>query len=69
MGDHKRLLRSRKLRTLLLIRYDYTCPICKSPLTEDWEADHVKPWVETKRTNLFEMQPLCKTCNRKKGAS
>lgn len=65
---HNRTLRKQKFRDLLWLAADGKCQICGCDLGDNWEADHIVPWKETQRTNLFEMQALCKTCNRKKGA-
>lgn len=66
-SDMQRTLRSKKLRTVLYYAYDGKCAICGAELEGGWEADHIVPWVKTKRTNVHEMQPLCRECNRKKG--
>jgi HNH endonuclease len=42
------------------------CVICNRKLT-DKHADHTVPLVETGRTNVYEMQNLCPSCNLKKG--
>jgi 5-methylcytosine-specific restriction endonuclease McrA len=63
-----RSLRSKKLRALLYAAYDGKCAICGEALLDEWHADHKIPWVVTKRTNLFEMQPLCPKCNLGKGS-
>jgi hypothetical protein len=44
------------------------CKLCGVALPESWHADHAeKPFVISQRTNVFEMQALCPTCNLKKG--
>lgn len=63
-----RTLRSKRLRALLWYAADGKCQRCGKPLGDDWEADHIVPWVKTHRTNVHEMQALCADCNRKKGA-
>lgn len=63
-----RCLRSKGLRGLLWYAAEGKCRICGGPLGDDWEADHIVPYSLTQRTNVHEMQPLCKSCNRKKGA-
>lgn len=62
----QRTLRSKQLRALLWYAADGKCQICGGELGDDWEADHIVPWSKTKRTNLFEMQALCRQCNRRK---
>lgn len=63
----QRTLRSKRQRALLWYAADGKCQRCGGLLGDDWEADHIVPWVKTQRTNLFEMQALCRKCNRKKG--
>lgn len=62
-----RTLRSKKLRSLLYYAQDGKCAICGCELPDDWHADHIVPYVVTKRTNPFEMQALCPKCNLEKG--
>ncbi len=62
-----RTLRSPRLRALLWIAQDGLCANCGEELGEDWEADHPEPWRVTRRTNVHEMQALCRRCNRQKG--
>lgn len=64
----RRTLRSKKLRALLYYSQGGLCAICKRPLPDDWHADHIVPWVKSKRTNVHEMQALCPDCNLGKGA-
>jgi len=63
-----RTLRSSRDRRLLWQVAGGMCQACGDPLGDNWEADHIKPWVKTKRTNPHEMQALCQPCNRRKGA-
>lgn len=62
-----RTLRSGQQRALLYLSWDGKCALCTGDLGEDWEADHIEPWRATHRTNVHEMQPLCRPCNREKG--
>ena len=64
-----RTLRSREDRLLLYEAANGLCQLCGVPLGESWHADHVVPWSITHRTNVFEMQALCATCNQRKGAT
>jgi superfamily II DNA or RNA helicase len=64
-----RTLRSKRDRALLWYAADGRCQACGEPLPEDWHADHTVPWRLTHRTNLFEMQALCPSCNLKKGGT
>lgn len=36
---------------------------------EKMEVDHIKPWSQGGSDNLYNLQPLCKPCNRSKSAS
>ncbi len=63
----KRTLRSRWMRWALRRRAGFHCPKCGEPLTRAFHADHVKAHVNGGKTNLYEMQALCPTCNLKKG--
>lgn len=65
---HARTLRSKKWRGWLWLVADGKCQICGAELGDDWEADHVIPWCKEQRTNPFEMQAVCRDCNRKKGS-
>lgn len=62
-----RTLRSKRLRAALWIAANGKCQICGCELEEVWHADHVVPWVVSKRTNVHEMQALCPACNLSKG--
>jgi 5-methylcytosine-specific restriction endonuclease McrA len=53
---------------MLFVAAQGRCQACGAALDAHWEADHRVPWCRTARTNVFEMQALCRTCNRKKGA-
>jgi 5-methylcytosine-specific restriction endonuclease McrA len=63
----KRTLNSKTARNALWIYAQGLCAICKSPLDQWWEADHIKPYRLTKDTNIHSMQATCRPCNRKKG--
>ena len=63
-----RTLRSKRLRAVLWRAAGGKCEQCGVPLGQDWEADHIVPWRLTHRTNVHEMQALCRDCNGKKGA-
>lgn len=63
----QRTLRSKRLRDILWLATGGRCAICGQPLKDDWEADHIVPWALTGRTNVHEMQALCRQCNRRKG--
>jgi superfamily II DNA or RNA helicase len=62
-----RFLRSKHDRNWLKNSFGDKCAICHQTLTEKWHADHTIPWKTSKTTNKYYMQPLCETCNLKKG--
>jgi 5-methylcytosine-specific restriction endonuclease McrA len=63
-----RTLRSKKLRFALWRQANGKCQICGNKLDpSNWHADHIVPWVKSKRTNVHEMQALCPKCNFEKG--
>lgn len=65
---HGRTLRSTRQRALLWLSWNGKCAQCGDELGEDWEADHWdEPWRTSQRTNVHEMRPLCRKCNREKG--
>lgn len=39
------------------------------PLEIRMEVDHIKPWYNGGSDELWNLQPLCHTCNREKGAN
>jgi 5-methylcytosine-specific restriction endonuclease McrA len=63
-----RTLRSKKLRALLWQAAGGKCQDCGGDLGDDWQADHIVPWAVSQRTNVHEMQALCRDCNLRKGA-
>lgn len=62
-----RTLRSKIERNALLEAFDGKCAICGCTLGDVWHADHITPWSVKQETNLHNMQPLCASCNLKKG--
>ena len=66
--NHRRYLRNRTLRNLLYKAAEGRCALCGKPLPANWHADHVEPWVRSRRTNVLGMQATCPTCNARKGA-
>lgn len=45
------------------------CPHCKKKFKiSEMEGDHINPWCEGGKTDLNNLQMLCKECNRKKGS-
>ena len=69
MTEHQRFLRDPASREALYYDADGACERCGAPLEDAWHADHVIPYSVVPRTNVFEMQSLCRTCNEEKGAS
>lgn len=69
MATEPRTLRSKRLRALLWYAADGRCQRCGVELGDDWHADHIVPWSLTGRTNVHEMQALCRACNLAKGAN
>lgn len=55
------------MRWALRKRVGFKCPRCGESLDVSFHADHVKAFVNGGRTNLYEMQALCPSCNLKKG--
>ena len=62
-----RFLRDPDLRAALYESTDGKCAGCGTLLETGWHADHIVPWVVLQDTNLFDMQPLCPSCNARKG--
>lgn len=64
----RRFLREARLRSALYLSTDGRCARCGDPLSPGWHADHVIPWIRSRTTDIDQMQPLCPTCNLRKGA-
>ena len=48
-------------------RQDGICPICKGHFEiNEMEGDHITPWHEGGKTDIDNLQMLCKDCNRRK---
>ena len=48
-------------------RKDGICPICKGHFEiNEMEGDHITPWHEGGKTDIDNLQMLCKDCNRRK---
>ena len=66
---HTRTLRSKEDRWMLWNWSGGRCAICGEPIELDsFHADHRVPYSVSGRTNVYEMQALCPSCNLKKGA-
>ncbi len=45
------------------------CPLCKNHfIIDDMEGDHITPWAKGGKTNIENLQMICKPCNRKKSS-
>ena len=48
---------------------DGICPSCGKKFDfKDMEGDHIDPWSEKGKTEIDNLQMLCKPCNRRKGS-
>ena len=63
-----RFLRNQRLRVKLWLQQEGKCAICRCDLNSIWHADHIIPFVISKRTDVNEMQALCPKCNQEKGS-
>ena len=63
-----RFLQDPSQRAALYHDADGRCQSCGAELEDSWHADHIVPWSVSQRTNVFEMQALCASCNSRKGA-
>lgn len=66
MGKQRSFSPMQKL--IILQRANYLCEICGTRLTPDnFHADHKIPYSLGGRTEVYNGQALCSTCNLKKG--
>lgn len=69
-SNSNRVLRSKEHRWMLWNWAGGKCAICGCAISvDDFHADHKIPYSKTGRTNVYEMQALCASCNLKKGKS
>ncbi|WP_313654515.1 HNH endonuclease [Planktothrix agardhii] len=55
-------------KLIILQRANYRCEICGVMLTPDnFHADHKIPYSRGGKTEVYNGQALCSTCNLKKG--
>lgn len=62
-----RTLRSKHERNRLYIAADGKCQICGNSLDDDWQVDHIIPYSIVQKTEISNLQVVCKRCNLKKG--
>ena len=49
--------------------YNYKCSICRTDLVErEFDIDHKIPIASGGKNSIENLQPLCKTCHKKKTA-
>ena len=65
--DKQRFLRSPESRAALFYGAEGLCQGCGAELKTGWHSDHIIPYSVIQRTNVYEMQALCPTCNTSKG--
>ncbi|KPC77283.1 hypothetical protein ADL26_02870, partial [Thermoactinomyces vulgaris] len=56
-------------RTALFLAADGCCTICGAELQPGWHADHEVPWSKGGRTDIFNGQAACPSCNLTKGSN
>lgn len=61
----RRAFISEKMREEILKKYDYQCVKCHSK--SKLEIDHIIPFSIGGKTDIENLQVLCKSCNLKKG--
>ncbi|WP_147992663.1 DEAD/DEAH box helicase family protein [Streptomyces sp. t39] len=66
--DRKRLYTAAE-RTALFLAADGCCTMCGDELQPGWHADHEVPWSKGGRTDIFNGQAACPSCNLKKGSN
>jgi 5-methylcytosine-specific restriction endonuclease McrA len=62
----KRRLFNRREKRALAIYYGFRCAICHRRL-DKYEGDHIVPYSKGGETDVRNGQPVCSSCNRKKG--
>jgi len=58
---------NQKQKTALYLTYEGRCAACNKLLGDDWHADHIIPYDAGGKTDVINGQPLCPTCNLRKG--
>ncbi len=59
---------SNSQKLAILKRSGYQCQICGTQLTADnFSADHIIPYSKGGKTQLWNGQALCRSCNSRKG--
>jgi hypothetical protein len=57
----------RKIFEAMCADYEWTCPCCLKK-THNLQLDHIKPRAWGGKNTTNNIQPLCKSCNARKGA-
>ena len=50
------------------VRYGFKCAICRQPLDETWETDHIVPLSEGGQNSISNLQPLHRACHQLKSS-
>jgi hypothetical protein len=65
-GEHRRAI-PRAVRLNVLARHDHACVACGAE--QDLQLDHIVPWSAGGEDTEENLQVLCASCNRTKGAT
>lgn len=57
---------TRRQKDLLFYLQDGLCSVCREPLGDDYEADHIIPYSENGETKTCNLQLLCNVCHSAK---
>ena len=57
---------NKRQRRILFIKSNGKCSKCSAWLSDDFHADHIKPFSEGGKTKLINGQALCSKCNTQK---
>ena len=59
---------NKRQRRILFIYSNGKCSKCSACLSEDFHADHIRPFSKGGKTLLINGQALCSKCNMKKSS-